>query len=53
MPIGIKVLASEGTTYGAPFFGQALATDVVLLDISDLTADYEVDDNNMVVPGLP
>lgn len=53
MPIGIKVLASESTTYGAPFVGKALATDVVVLDISDLTADYEVDADNMVRPGLP
>jgi hypothetical protein len=53
MPIVIKSLASEGVTYGNPFFGKALATDTVVLDISDLTADYEVDADNMLKPGLP
>lgn len=52
MPIMIKSLATEGATYGAPFVGKALATDAVVLDISDLTT-AEVDADNMVKPGLP
>jgi hypothetical protein len=52
MPIGIKVLASEGVTYGAPFVGHAHSTDVVLVDISDLTT-AEVDADNMLKPGIP
>ena len=52
MPIKISTPASEGNSYGHPFVGDVLATDVVLLDISDLTT-AEVDADGWLKPGLP
>lgn len=53
MPIMIEAAATEQSAYGHPFVGPgAEYTDVVLLDISDLTT-YEVDADNRVKPGLP
>lgn len=51
MPIVISNVA-EQSTYGHPFVGECLATDVVVLDISDLTTN-EVDADGYVKPGLP
>lgn len=52
MPIIISNPAAEGNTYGNPFVGDVLATDVVVLDISDLTTS-EVDADGWLKPGLP
>lgn len=51
MPIQISSVA-EQSSYGHPFVGEVLATDVVLVDISDLTTN-EVDADGYLKPGVP
>jgi len=51
MPIMISSVAEQGT-YGHPFVGDVLITDVVLVDISDLTT-AEVDADGYLKPGVP
>jgi hypothetical protein len=51
MPLAIKTTAGS-TTYGHPFVGAVVHTDVVVVDISDLTTN-EVDADGYLKPGLP
>lgn len=52
MPFGVTSTATEATGYGHPFVGPVHHTDVVPVDISDLTID-EVDANGYLKPGVP
>ncbi|HLL74816.1 MAG TPA: hypothetical protein VK421_06085 [Pyrinomonadaceae bacterium] len=51
MPIQITELQAEDTQYGYPML-EVLATDVVFVDISDLTTG-EVDADGRLKPGVP
>lgn len=52
MPISVASLASEANSYGHPFVGPVDHTDVVVVDISDLTI-LEVDTLGYLKPGVP
>lgn len=52
MPISIASLATEADAYGKVFVGPVDHTDVVVLDISDLTTK-EVDALGYIKPGVP
>ncbi|HRH45813.1 MAG TPA: hypothetical protein PKY82_29495 [Pyrinomonadaceae bacterium] len=51
MPLNITK-TSGGLTHSPVFVGQILGTDVVKIDISDLS-DKEVDENGYLKPGVP
>lgn len=51
MPLSIKKTAG-GLAHANPFVGQILNTDVVKLDVSDMSSN-EVDANGFLKPGVP
>jgi hypothetical protein len=52
MPISVSALATEANSYGKVFVGPVDHTDVVVVDISDLTTK-EVDSLGYIKPGVP